>query len=138
MNASRALCLASMALAPVLAFAASPFDGFWMIKRADGSLDPGSQVEYKVDRDWVTMTSPMGASYRAKTDGSDAEMQNDANTTSVSVRMQGRHTLVQTDKNNGKVWRITTIEVQSDGKTAKVGWKDLKKNQSGSYLLLRQ
>lgn len=138
MDASRTLWLASLALAPAFALAASPFDGFWMIQRADGSLDPGSQVEYKVDREWVTMNSPMGASYRAKTSGADAAMQNDANTTSVSVKVQGKHTLVQSDKNNGKVWRITTIEVQPDGKTAKVAWKDLRKNLSGSYVLSRQ
>ena len=57
---------------------------------------------------------------------------------SVSVKMQGKHTLVQTDKNNGKPWRITTIEVQPDGKTAKGAWKDLRRNQSGTYVLSRQ
>jgi hypothetical protein len=142
MNPPRALAAALLApvlaLLPAVALAASPFDGFWMIQQADGSLDPGSQVEYRVEKDWVTMNSPMGASYRARTDGSDAAMENDANTTRVSVRMPGKSTLIQSEKNDGKIWRITTIEVQPDGRTARVAWKDLKRNRSGSYVLSKQ
>jgi hypothetical protein len=130
--------LVSLAMAPRPASAASPLDGFWMVVKDDKSLDPGSQVEYKVDRDWITMTTPMGSSYRARSDGADAAMENDANTTSVSVKLQGRHTLVQTDKNQGKPWRVVTIEVQPDGKTAKITWKNLTNNSTGSYTMNRQ
>jgi hypothetical protein len=123
---------------PALALAAGPFDGFWMIVKSDKSLDPGSQVEYHVDKHTVTMTSPMGASYHAKLDGSDSPMENDANTTSVSVKLEGKHTLVETLKNNGKAWRVVTMEVLSDGKTAKVTWKNLKDSQSGGYSMAKQ
>jgi hypothetical protein len=117
---------------------ASPFDGFWMIVQDGKELDPGSQVEYRVDKNVVTMNTPMGASYRARGDGTDAPMQNDANTTSVSVKLEGRSTLVETDTNNGKPWRVVTIEVQPGGKTAKVAWKNLKTNESGAYTLSKQ
>jgi hypothetical protein len=117
---------------------ASPFDGFWMIVQDGKQLDPGSQVEYRVEKNVVTMNTPMGASYRARADGSDAPMENDANTTSVSVRLEGRHTLVETDKNNGKAWRVVTMEVQADGKSARVSWKNLRTNQSGAYTLSKQ
>jgi len=137
-RAACALCAVSWALAPALALAASPFDGFWMILKSDNSLDPASQVEFKVDKHLVTMNTPMGASYKARPDGSDAAMENDANTTSVSVRVQGANTLVQTDKNNGKPWRVVTMEMQPDGKTIKVSWKNLTNNRTGQYTLSRQ
>lgn len=129
---------ALLALAPALALAASPFDGFWMAVTGDKSLDPGSQVEFRVERDHVTMNTPMGASYRAKLDGSDTPMAGDANTTSVSVRMPNKHTLVETDRNEGKAWRVTTIEIEADGRTAKVSWRNLKTNQGGSYVMSKQ
>jgi hypothetical protein len=129
---------ALLALAPLLAIAASPIDGFWMIVKDDKSLDPGSQVEYKVERDHVSMTTPMGAAYRAKVDGTDAPMENDTNTTAVSVKMPARNVLVETAKNNGKPWLVTTIEIDAGGKTAKVSWKNLKNNQAGSYTLSKQ
>ena len=138
MNVSRAACTALLALATPLAFAASVFDGFWMIRKPDNSLDPGSQIEFRIEREHVTMNTPMGASYRAKLDGSDSQMAGDANTTSVSVKMPNKHTLVETDRNAGKAWRVTTIEVEADGRTAKVSWKNLKTHQGGGYTLSKQ
>ena len=124
--------------APVAAFAASPFDGFWMKVNDDKSLDPGSQVEYKVDKNQVSMVTPQGASYKARLDGSDAPMANHPNTTHVSVKLEGRNVLVETAKSGGKPWYVTTMEVQPDGKTAKVSWKNLKTNQAGSYVMSKQ
>lgn len=138
MTPARAACVALLALVPAVALAASPFDGFWMIRKSDNSLDPGSQVEFKVDHDHVRMNTPMGASYTAKLDGSDAPIAGDANSTSVSVRMPNKHTLVETDKNAGKAWLVTTMEIGADGRTAKVSWKNVKTNTSGSYTLSKQ
>lgn len=133
-RAAAALLLA----APALAFAASPFDGFWMRVNADRSLDPGTQVEYKVERNQVTMTTPQGASYKARTDGSDAPMANHPDITHVSVRIEGRNVLVETSKKRGTPLLTTTMEVAGDGRTAKVTWKNLRNNETGSYLMSRQ
>jgi hypothetical protein len=116
----------------------SPFDGYWMRVNPDKSLDLSSQVEYRVEKNFVIMNTPQGASYRARVDGADAPMESNPNTTSVSVRLEGKSTLVQTEKNGGKPWFVTTIEVAADGKTANVAWKNLKTNQSGSYLMSKQ
>jgi len=137
MSLARAAAV-TLVFAPALAFAASPFDGFWMKVNDDKSLDPGSQVEYKVDKNQVTMTTPQGASYKARLDGSDAPMANHPNTTHVSVKLEGRNVLVETAKSGGKAWFITTVEVAADGRTAKVSWKNLKNNQAGSYLMSKQ
>ena len=118
MNLARATCAMLLALAPALAAAASPFDGFWMKVNADKSLDPGSQVEFRVERNILTMATPAGQGYRAKLDG--------------------KSTFVETAKLDGKAWLVTTMEVQADGKTAKVTWKNLKNNASGSYVLSKQ
>jgi hypothetical protein len=138
MKPTRTVAAWLLAVAPAIALAASPFDGFWMIVQADKSLDPGSQVEFRVDHDHVTMNTPMGASYSAKLDGSDAPVAGDANTTSVSVRMPNKRTLVETARNGGKPWLVTTMEIEPGGRTAKVTWKNLKTNASGSYVMSKQ
>ncbi|HUR89261.1 MAG TPA: hypothetical protein VMZ74_09260 [Ramlibacter sp.] len=137
MNTFRAAACLALALAPLAAGAASPFDGYWMRVNADKSLDPASQVEFRVEKAFVIMNTPQGASYRARADGTDAPMANNPNTTSVSVKLEGK-TLVQTEKNNGKAWYVTTMELEGDGNTAKVSWKNLKNNQGGSYTLSKQ
>ena len=138
MDSFRASACLALALAALPAVAASPFDGYWMRVNADKSLDPASQVEFRVEKNFVIMNAPAGASYRAKADGTDAPMDNNPNTTSVSVRLEGKTTLVQTEKNNGKPWYVTTMELDADGKTARVSWKNLKTNQGGSYTMSRQ
>ena len=138
MDFARAAGCAMLALAPLLAHAASAFDGYWMKVNPDKSLDPSSQAEYRVERGFVTMGTPSGAGYRARIGGADAAMENNPNTTSVSVRMEGKTTLVQTEKNNGKPWFVTTIEIDASGKNATVSWKNLRNNQTGSYTLSKQ
>jgi hypothetical protein len=138
MNLARAACATLLALAPVLAFAASPFDGFWMKINADKSLDPGSQVEYRVERNVLTVSTPQGQGYKARLDGSDAPVANDTNTTSVSVKLEGKNTFVETAKLNGKAWMVTTVEVGANGNSAKVSWKNLTNNTSGGYMLSKQ
>ena len=117
---------------------ASPFDGYWMKVNADKSLDPSSQVEYRIEHNFVVMNTPQGASYKARVDGAAAPMENNPHTTSVSVRHEGKTTLEQTEKNGGKPWFVTTIQVGADGKTANVSWKNLKTNEAGSYAMSKQ
>ncbi|MEJ6021688.1 hypothetical protein [Ramlibacter sp. PS4R-6] len=138
MNLARAAGAALLVLAPALAEAASPFDGFWMKVNADKSLDPGSQVEFRVEKNILSMATPQGQGYRAKLDGTDSPVANDTATTSVSVKLEGRNVMVETAKLNGKAWLVTTMEVEADGKTAKVSWKNLRNNSSGSYVMSKQ
>jgi hypothetical protein len=133
-----ALLAPALALVPPAALAASPFDGFWMKVNADKSLDPGSQVEYRIEKNVLTMSTPQGQGYRAKLDGTDTPVANDTSTTSVSVKLEGRNTLVETARLNGKAWMVTTIALEPDGKTAKVSWKNLRNNGTGNYVLSRQ
>jgi hypothetical protein len=79
---------------------------------------------YKVSGDSVTMNSKSGQSYTAKLDGSEAPMQGDPGVSSVSVKMPGKHTIIETDKRNGKVISVWTMTVAADGKTAKVVAED--------------
>jgi hypothetical protein len=117
---------------------ASAFDGYWMKVNPDKSLDLSSQVEYRIEKNHVVMATPQGAGYRAKIDGTDAPMENNPNTTTVSIRLEGKTVLVQTEKNNGKPWFVTTMELADNGKTAKVSWKNLKTNEAGSYSMSKQ
>ncbi|HLY57553.1 MAG TPA: hypothetical protein VKS60_18460 [Stellaceae bacterium] len=70
-----------------------------------------------IDGDTVSVNSPAGQSYTAKLGGPDAPFAGDPGVTSVSVRRTGPHTIVETDKRDGKVVSIATMTVSADGKT---------------------
>lgn len=140
MTASKAIAtvlLAVFASTPALA-AGSPFDGQWMALKADGSLDLESIVNYKVSKKIVEMSSITGASYKAKVDGPEVPVEGDPNASTVSVSMPGKNVLVETTRRAGKPWQQSRMEVDADGKTAKVTWKRAKGDEAGSYGMAKQ
>jgi hypothetical protein len=74
-------------------------------------------VTFKVDADTMNMTSPIGQSYSAKLDGSDAPYKGDPGTSSVSVKRISNNVFEETDKRQGKVITIARMTVSPDGKT---------------------
>jgi hypothetical protein len=72
-----------------------------------------------VSGDEITMTNPTGQSYTAKLNGTDAPVKGYPGYTSVSVKMIGKDTLLETDKRDSKVIGVFKMTVAADGKTAK-------------------
>jgi hypothetical protein len=79
---------------------------------------------FKVSGNELTMTNPVGASYTAKLDGTEAPYKGDPGITSVSVKMLAKDTLEETDKRDGKVIGIANSTVTADGKTLKIVYED--------------
>ncbi len=129
---------ALLLLAPALAMAASALDGNWMVVKADKSLDPSSMLSFKVERKTVSMAAPGGLAYTAKLDGSDTQITDDPNVTSISVKMPAKNVLVETARSGGKPWQTTTYEVAPGGNGVQVTWKNHKTNKSGSYSMAKQ
>lgn len=138
MNAAKVFAIALLALAPAIAAAQSAVDGTWMILNADKSVDLGSVVTFKVNREGVEMSALSGSHYKARLNGSDAKVEGDEKTTSVSVTMPRKNVLVEVSKLDGKPWRTMRMEVDADGKSARVTWKNLKTDKGGSYEMARQ
>ena len=138
MNTGKVIATALLALAPAFAAAQSAVEGTWMVIKDDKSLDLGSVVTFKVDRDAVEMSSLSGISYKARLNGADAKVTGDDKTTSVSVTMPRKNVLVEVSKRDGKPWLTLRMGVEANGKTAKVTWKNLKTDKGGSYEMARQ
>jgi hypothetical protein len=107
--------------------------GSWRRGKIEGLSDNAIVWTYKVSGDEITMTNPIGQSYTAKLNGTDAPMKGDPGTTSVSVRMKGKGTLEETDKRDGKVIGVWRMTVAADGKTAKGSYDDKLRNATDDF-----
>lgn len=112
--------------------------GSWVAKTIEGLSDNAVIWTYKVRGNEVTMTNPTGQSYTARLDGTDAPFKGDPGTTSVSVKMIGKNTILETDKRDGKIIGTWKMTVAADGKTAKGTGVDALANRTTSYDVVKQ
>ncbi len=71
---------------------------------------------FKMDGDQLSMTDPTGDSYTAKFDGSDYPYKS-YGANSVNLQKADAHTIIETDKRDGKVVGDSKMTVSADGKT---------------------
>ena len=72
---------------------------------------------FKSNGDELTMTDPTGDSYTAKLDGSDYPYKGGYSTGTVSLKRIDAHTIMETDKRDGKVLNEQKMTVSPDGKS---------------------
>ncbi len=111
--------------------------GSWRMAKMDALSDNAIIWSYKVSGDSLTMNAKTGQSYTAKLGGPDAPMNGDPGVTSVSVKMMGKNTLVETDKRGDKVISVTTFTVSPDGKTAKAVAEDKLANRTTTFSAMK-
>ncbi|HEX9159487.1 MAG TPA: hypothetical protein VF835_04600, partial [Rhizomicrobium sp.] len=70
-------------------------------------------------------------------DGSDTSFKGDPGITSVSVKMMG-HTLVETDKRNGKMISRARSTISKDGKSMTVAFYDALHDRTMHYSATKQ
>jgi len=102
---------------------ANLISGSWRTQKEEDSANALTWT-FKVSGNELTMTNPVGASYTAKLDGTEAPYKGDPGITSVSVKMLDKDTLEETDKRDGKVIAIAKNTVTADGKTLKIVYED--------------
>ncbi len=112
--------------------------GAWRFSKMESLSDNGLAWTYKVNGDEITMTTPTGQTYTAKLDGTDTPMKGDPGVSSVSVVMNGKDTMVETDKRDGKVIGVMTMIVAGDGKTAKISYEDKLMNRTNEVRAIKQ
>ena len=91
--------------------------GSWRTTKVETMSDNGLTFTYKVTGNMLSMTSPVGQSYTAKLDGTEAPYKGDPGTTSVSVKTLAKNVLEETDKRNGRVISVSRSTVSANGKT---------------------
>ena len=111
--------------------------GSWRAQKADKLSDNGLIVTYKSEGTTMSMSTPTGESYSAKTDGTEAPYKGDPGTTSVTVKVR-KNTLEETYKRDGKVISMSKMEVDKSGKQAKVDWIDHLTKTNGNYVTMKQ
>jgi hypothetical protein len=112
--------------------------GSWKMKKMEGLSDNATVFSYKVSGDELTMTSPMGQTYTAKLDGSEAPMKGDPGISSVSVKQLGKDTIEESDKRDGKVIFVWKLTVAADGKTAKAVAEDKLNDRTTEFVATKQ
>ncbi|MEO8386389.1 MAG: hypothetical protein ABI583_14165 [Betaproteobacteria bacterium] len=116
---------------------ANLMSGSWKAIKADKVSDNGLLVTYKSEGAMMTMSTPTGESYSAKTDGTDTPYKGDPGTTSVSVKVR-KNTLEENYKRDGKATGMTRMEVDATGKKAKVDWINNLTRTNGNYSMMKQ
>jgi hypothetical protein len=111
--------------------------GSWRMSKMESLSDNGITWSYQVAGDSLTMTSKTGQSYTAKLGGPEAPMKGDPGVTSVSVKLVGKNTLVETDKRGDKIVSVTTFTVAPDGKTAKAVAEDKLMNRTTTFNVVK-
>jgi hypothetical protein len=112
--------------------------GSWKMAKINTISDNGVVFTYQVSGNQLTMTAPTGQSYTATLDGTEAPMKGDPGVTTVSVKMVGKNTLVETDKRNGKVVGVSRMTVAAGGKSATVVATDKLSNRTTTLVFEKQ
>ena len=109
-------------LLPALALAQSPFDGTWKIdmKKAQMSTKPDVFLLQNGMYQCKTCVPPLDI----KADGTDQKVTGHPYYDMVSVKVLDDHTVIETDKKDGKVVATSKTTISSDGKTATFEFSD--------------
>lgn len=112
--------------------------GSWVTSGLSGFSDNALLFTYKLDNGMLNMSTPTGQSYAVKTDGTEGPYKGDPGITSVSVKQQGGHSLVETDKRDGKVISVTKCTVEANGKTMRVTINDQLHGTTSTFVAEKQ
>jgi hypothetical protein len=93
---------------------AHAISGSWKMDKYNNVSEEGLTETFKVDNNTLHMTSPVGQSFDANLDGTDAPITGDVGKTMVSAKKTGDNTYEVTAKRDGKVINVRTYTVDGD------------------------
>ena len=93
---------------------AHAISGSWKMDKYNTVSDEGLTETFKVDANTLHMTTPVGQSFDASLDGTDAPVTGDVGKTVVSAKKTGDNTYEVTAKRDGKVINVRTYTVDGD------------------------
>jgi hypothetical protein len=122
---------------PPPAAGAHATSGSWQSQTMQSGNDALTVVSYRMTGDEFTMKAN-GQSYSARFDGREYPVAGDPAHTLVSLRRLDEHTVIETDKRNGRVTDEVRLAAGSDGKTLQVTDRDLLRGQTVTMTFDRQ
>lgn len=115
-----------VAFVPLNAMAASPFDGTW--KEDIASIKISQKPDAYVLKDGMFTCKSCVPPYTVKADGSDQPVSGNPYMDMVAVNASDAHSVVLTDKKDGKTIETLVFKVASDGKTIDVDFNGTSEN----------
>ena len=112
--------------------------GSWLQTKVETASDNGNLVTYKTDGDMLSMTTPIGQSYSAKLDGTEAPYNGDPGQSTIAMKKVSTTVYTETDKRGSKIISVEKFTISADGKTATVKWTDMLHGNSGHYVMVKQ
>ncbi len=109
-------------LAPASAFAQSVFDGTWKADVSSAQMPKKPDVYLLNKGMWSCRTC--APAYTVAADGADHPVTGHPYYDSVAIKIVDDHTILETDKKNGKVVATSTSTVAPDGKTMTFEFSD--------------
>jgi hypothetical protein len=111
--------------------------GSWKAIKEERRSDNGLLVTYKSEGKTISMSNPLGVSYKAEVNGADAPVTGDPGFETVSVKIN-KNTLEESFKRGGKQVASTRFQALPNGKEAKVDWIDYIARLNGNHLMKKQ
>lgn len=123
-----------------LSAGSNAISGSWRTSKIDSLSDNALLFTFKVEGNSLTMSNPMGQSYTAKLDGTDAPYKGNPGINTVSVERLSKYTLLETDKRDGRVVKTKRLmlDTSGDGKTMNLIVADTLRGTSTLLVATRQ
>jgi len=111
--------------------------GSWKLQQMPGASDAGVTVVYRDSGERLYMDYN-GMGFDAGFDGKPVPMRNDPGGTLVALTRPSPRVIEETDTREGKVAMHTTMTLSADGKTIDVVMRDVARDTTTSYKLIRK
>jgi hypothetical protein len=114
---------------------AGAISGSWQAQKINITSENGVSVTYHSTADGLQASNPGGEGYTAKFDGKDYPIQGDPAHCTVSLKRVSANTIIETDKQAGRVHYQVRMAVSPDGKTMKVTEVDKERGTTMTYTM---
>jgi hypothetical protein len=116
----------------------NPISGSWQAQKINVTSENGVTVTYRSVAHGLQASNPDGEGYTAKFDGKDYPIQGDPAHCTVSLKRVNANTMIETDKQAGRVHYQLRMVVSSDGKTMNVTETDKERGTTTTYTMQKK
>lgn len=109
--------------------------GAWLAQKIQFTSKNGITVTYHSTAEGLQASNPGGEGYDAKFDGKEYPVHGDPTHSTVSLKKINSNTIVEIDREDGRVHYLLRMTVFHDGKAMKVTEKDEERGTKTTYVL---
>lgn len=109
--------------------------GAWRAEKIKILSENGVTVTYRSTPEGLQASNPSGEGYTAKFDGKEYPVHGDPTHSTVALKRINANTIVETDRQDGRMHFILRMKVAPDGKTMKVTETDEERGTKTTYSL---